>query len=135
MDVIVDATDSLGNPLEPAHGASEVLVQAHSPRVGDRWLAVFSGEDNVVMETKVGGGHGVPWPLVSFCDPIGIGFDICVLFPVVFDHRLISGDASGVGTGDNSPNAVCSVGWKRWTGNFGSSPRFRQSRQYAVADQ
>ena len=59
VDVVGDSADALGRRVKTADGSAEVFVEAGAPVVGDCWGAMFCGEDEVVMEAREGGRHGV----------------------------------------------------------------------------
>src|SRR5690606_17831064 len=61
MDVIRDSTDSLRQRIESLHHSAEIGMEFGSPGCADGRLPVLRREDQVIMKTGVGRGHGGRW--------------------------------------------------------------------------
>jgi len=57
MNVIGDATDSFGLPIETFDNAAEIRMEFLPPFFCEDGLAVFGRKNEMVMEAGVGGGH------------------------------------------------------------------------------
>jgi hypothetical protein len=94
VDVIGDATDALRDGFHFAEDAAEVGVEAFASTRDDERAAFLGGEDEMVVQAEMRGGHGAilpaprPGRMSFFCRYSG---GVASL-----RHRLISPNASGV---------------------------------------
>ena len=77
MNVVGDTPNSLRMSVQALDGLAEIRVQVVRPFLSDEELAVFRGEDQMIMKEGVGGGHGAeglaPLPGCGFrwgCSPV-----------------------------------------------------------------
>ena len=61
MDMIRHAADALGVCIQSIDDPAKIGMEFVPPFSGEERFAVFRGEDEMVMEGGMGGGHGGPW--------------------------------------------------------------------------
>ncbi len=59
VDMVGNTADALGDASESADGAAQVFVEIVAQVIGDQGGAMFRGEDQVIAEACVSGGHGI----------------------------------------------------------------------------
>jgi len=73
VDVVRCAANAFWKTTQAADRAAEVVVEVPAPSVADGRFAIFGAENEVEMETEVGGGHRrIIVNDDSCCDPFGV---------------------------------------------------------------